>query len=434
MRILWRILMISSCRIRILQTGNSVRKIIQLTEFPVTVIVCVFILSIMSVSALSTTLGQRYMSEETMIGRIEGVLVTPIKPEQIELLRGHVIVPFEHDVEQLDSTTYLWGRAPRSEGNYTLRIKNIQTIQEGIVQVINYTYDFYVDGIIVPYAVRPGFIGAQDDFSVLVESYKDTEQIISVSHPSPQNIVLTAGQTKYTFSVNPLPVNTIVPIEIGRYKIPVFVRGNVSGTSEIERHSVWIVDPPKVSAKVSVGNPLPSFVISAKYRGENNLKNIDVNYNKSIIGVTPDSFKSIKTNESISFNVSIKQQVNATRTEKISFGLGNETYILSFLIEAVPLPEINISNVSRNASLPYCSQLSGIVCRENDKCSVDTVASKEGVCCLGTCEQTKEKSKAWIGYLLVGIIILICVIAWIKYKKVKTKDPLQIVLHQKKHP
>jgi len=432
MRILWRILMISSCRIRILQTGNSVRKIIQLTEFPVTVIVCVFILSIMSVSALSTTLGQRYMSEETMIGRIEGVLVTPIKPEQIELLRGHVIVPFEHDVEQLDSTTYLWGRAPRSEGNYTLRIKNIQAMQEGIVQVINYTHDFYVDGIIVPYAVRPGFIGVQDDFSVLIESYKDTEQTISVSHPSPQDIVLTPGQTKYTFSVTPLLMNTIIAIEIGKYKIPVFVRGNSSRVQEMQ--SVWIVEPPRVSAQMSAGKPHPSFVITAKYRGENNLKNVAVQYNKSIIEVNPDSFKSIKTNDSISFNVSIKQRVNETRTEKISFGVGNETYILSFLIEAVPLPEINISNVSRNASFPYCSQLSGIVCRENDKCSVDTVASKDGACCLGTCEQTKEKSKAWIGYLLVGIIILIGAIAWIKYKKVKTKDPLQTVLHQKKHP
>ncbi len=397
-----------------------------------TAIVCLFIFLMMPVSAVSTTLEQKYMAEETMIGRIEGALFSPIKPEQIELLRGHVIVPFEHDVKQLESTTYLWGRAPRSEGNYTMRIKNIQTVQEGIVQVINYTHDFYVDGIIVPYAVKPGFIGAQDDFSVLIESYKDTEQTISVSHPSPQYIVLIPGQTKYAFSVNPLPVNTIVAIEIGKYKIPVFVRGNKSGVQEIQ--SVWVVEPFLTSAQVSAGKPLPSFMIAAKYRGEKNLKNVAVQYNKSIIEVNPDSFKSIKTNDSISFNISIKQIVNETRTEKISFGVGNETYILSFLIEAAPLPAMNESNASKNSSLPYCSQLSGIVCRENDKCSVETVASKDGACCVGTCEQPKEKSKSWIGYLLVGIIILIGAIAWAKYKKVKPRDPLQSVLHEKKHP
>jgi RsiW-degrading membrane proteinase PrsW (M82 family) len=56
------------------------------------------------------------------------------------------------------------------------------------------------------------------------------------------------------------------------------------------------------------------------------------------------------------------------------------------------------------------------------------------MCCLALCNPQKQKSKAWIGYLLFGILILIIAIAWHRYKKPAQSEPLALALHKKPHP
>ncbi len=377
------------------------------------------------VFALTTSLADRYAPDETMIARIEGVLGMPVQANQIELRRNHVLVPLEYGVGQLDTTTYFWGIAPHAAGNYSLVIKNVEALQEGVATKINYTHAFSVKGEVVPYAIRPGFVSTSEDITLSITSYRDTQQTISVSHPTPHDIVLSSGENTLVIPANSIPANTLIAVDIGRYRVPVYIYGNVSMRS-VAAPSVWVVDPSSIRSSLRRNEPLPLYTITATYRGSKELKNVAIEHNASVITVSPSTFKKIAVNETIRFNVSIKASVTTLRNEQIRFGTGNETYIFSLIIEP-PLRLENATNGTSPAngtSLPYCSQLSGIICRASDQCTKPPIASREGACCVATCEQAKEKSKAWIGYLIFGIIILIGAIVWVRYKKVAPKEAL----------
>src|SRR3989338_6855343 len=284
-----------------------------------TVALTMFILSIflVPVGALSSTLEPEYSPGETMIARIEGTFISPLQSEQIELRRGHVLVALEHDVAQLDTTTYFWGVAPLIPENYTLFIKDIQIMQEGSARVVNYSHNFSVRGEIAPYAIQPGFVNTVDDFSVIITSYKDSDQTIAISHPLSREIVLAPGKTTHFVPAASIPANTLTSISIGIYRAPVFIRGNGSTTLGGEQISIWVVDPPRLYAKIRTDEPLPSYIVTAEYLGNQDLKNVAVRYNSSVLSVNPSSFKSIKINESLTLNVSIKQHMNISRTDEL---------------------------------------------------------------------------------------------------------------------
>lgn len=63
-----------------------------------------------------------------------------------------------------------------------------------------------------------------------------------------------------------------------------------------------------------------------------------------------------------------------------------------------------------------CADISGKLCKESETCEGPTSWAKDVVCCMGTCKE-KPKSKAWIG----GVIILIILVlgAWWFYARIK---------------
>lgn len=394
-----------------------------------------FLLLTLPVSALSTTLEATYTPEETMIARVEGALVSPINPRQVELRRNHVLVPLEFDVGQLDASTYFWGIAPRTVGNYTLVFKDVQTMNAGILESSTFMQNFSVSGEIVPYAIRPGFAYRESDLTFRITSYVDSAQTISVSHPSSQSIILSPGENEFSMPISSISGNTLMAVSIGKYRVPVFIRSNatvpIAGNT-----NVWAVEPSRIKGTIERSGKLPSYLVTATYKGNRDLKNIILTYNKSIFTIVPDTFKKIAVNESLTFNVSVKERVNSSRTEQISFGSGNESYVLLVALETqIIINNTNQTGANGTESLPYCSQLSGIVCRGADQCSKAPVASREGLCCLATCEQPTPASKAWIGYLLFGIILLVGIIIWSKYKKVRPVDTMHLPSRTlKEHP
>ena len=45
--------------------------------------------------------------------------------------------------------------------------------------------------------------------------------------------------------------------------------------------------------------------------------------------------------------------------------------------------------------------------------------SKEGECCPGKCIKKKGESNSWIGYIIIGVAILVLLFIYLKYKKTK---------------
>lgn len=96
------------------------------------------ILFAFNVSAITTNLADSYKQKETAIVFIDGNIQQQIQNEQIKLQRGNSFVAFEYGIKNLDGKNYLWFVTPFNEGNYKLSIENIQAVENGQTQLVNY--------------------------------------------------------------------------------------------------------------------------------------------------------------------------------------------------------------------------------------------------------------------------------------------------------
>ncbi|MBI4009695.1 MAG: hypothetical protein HY361_00675, partial [Candidatus Aenigmarchaeota archaeon] len=157
--------------------------------------------------------------------------------------------------------------------------------------------------------------------------------------------------------------------------------------------------------------------------GEGALTELLFSYNREIFSIEPRGNFFIEPNESAQFNLTIKN-VTSTRIKDaiVAYSGDNSDYILidiNFTKEESEVEADYIEGGDAESSVYYCSELFGKICSGGEVCSGETASSIDGACCLEQCVKEKSESKAWIGYLIVGVIILILLIVYVKYKKTK---------------
>jgi len=88
-----------------------------------------------------------------------------------------------------------------------------------------------------------------------------------------------------------------------------------------------------------------------------------------------------------------------------------------------------------------CAELNGLECDSGEVCSNAVInALDTSICCTGICQETGGGSgggKAWIGYLIGGIIVVGGIILFLKYKKTgNTGSPtkLRFAMAEKRLP
>src|SRR3990167_5184150 len=143
----------------------------------------VFFALISAASALYTDIRESYNQGETMVIEISGVVLQPIQPSQVEFLRGHVPVVFEYDIKRLGNRYFIYAITPFLMNNYTLVIKDVETMLNGQTAQQDLRQNFSTTNQTAPYAVRPGFILTGNDFSLAVALNRD----------QPENIIVSAG-------------------------------------------------------------------------------------------------------------------------------------------------------------------------------------------------------------------------------------------------
>ena len=99
----------------------------------------------------------------------------------------------------------------------------------------------------------------------------------------------------------------------------------------------------------------------------------------------------------------------------------------------------NESEILRRSNLSKsnykCEELGGKICSEKEACSEQYKESADGKCCLEKCIKIKENSKAWIGYLIAGIVLLSLIYLYMKYKGTeKNKDFIDKNIEEKNVP
>jgi len=395
------------------------------------------ILLIPSALAISIDMKPIYQPGETMIIEIFGNILEPIAFENIELKRINVQVPWEYDVKRVGEKYYLWGTVPNEENNYTLIIKDIVTAINGVPQNIDFSQNFSTQGELISYSIKPGFVITQDDqFEMVAFLYTDFSETISVNFPEEHELTLDPGENKLTFSTlspNIQPGFSI--IQIGIYSVPILIIKEPEDGIEI-LFPEFRFFPTEIESTILIDQE-PFYPFRIINVGLDDLTNIVLEYNEDLFFITPDPIGLLGPNESIEFNLSLKVP-NQDISEVIIARSGSDTIELPVIVtytqdeSEVILPEYLEEEFSENQNY-YCSELAGKACAADEVCSIETISSLDVTnCCLGTCSAPKEKSYAWVGYLIGAIILIVLVIIGGRYIKTRKKGKGQVDILKRK--
>jgi hypothetical protein len=182
---------------------------------------------VQGVLAITTSIKDSYAQGETVVTRIDGNILSPIKSTNIEVKRaGHIIVPIEYELKKLGESYYLWFITPATENNYTLFINNITTTVSGNVWDVSYQKNFSVSGNLTDYSIKPGVVLTSDDFEIKVVLNEDIDKSIDVKFIEESDFTLKPGENTITFSIKGINETTLVNASVGKYELPVYVRVN----------------------------------------------------------------------------------------------------------------------------------------------------------------------------------------------------------------
>ncbi len=395
----------------------------------------IFIYFISIASAISATLKESYSPKETIIAEISGNILGSLSSDNIEFKRGNVRVPLEYELKKLDNKYFLWFVAPESQNNYTLIINNIETTISGKNEEIDFSQNFSVLGNLSSYTIKPGAILANEDFEISVFLNEDFEKIVSISAPETHEVSIKPGENKIKFKFSDFEKNKILGIDLGIYKIPIFLISDEKNSDlQILRFSPRTIEKIFLSSDEEL-----DYIFSLDNLQNKKLENIELFYDKEKFKISPDKF-SLAPKESISLTLKIKGGDGDKIEDFVYAKYKNDSIplYLDIRFSDNPEEELDFINNSENSSIKgyYCHELEGKLCSAGETCEGKTKQSLDGikgVCCIGKCVIPK-KSNSWIGYLIALILTGAVIFIWFKYRKVKpeTNPVAKIALESKK--
>lgn len=366
------------------------------------VILCLFVLLINGVYALSIDIKDIYAPGENILGEISGNVLEPITKGQIEIKRANVLMPLDGDIKSLGGREFFWAMAPKLENNYTLYINNITTNVAGEVKKVDLIKNFSVVGNLTDYSISPGFIFTTENFSLKVFLYEDFKREIDVSFPYVRNVTLNPGENELSFQTDELMGENFITIKIGKYSLPAYIIGKK--TDSINGGYLEF-RPIKIQRTILLSDR-PVYVVEIVNMGNSTISDLRIYHDDSFY-ITPENILNVEPNQSVSINVSLRNMTNESLNKNIYAVAYNINVSLPITINVTSNATMTGINKTNQKTNYYCAELNGIICSASETCSATSVVSLDGTCCTGKCQiQQASSSSAWIGYLL-GLLVLV---------------------------
>lgn len=390
-------------------------------KFGILIMLFLFLYLVENVGALSSDLKEKYSQRETMIVSFSGQILEPISFNQVEFLRGHVKIPLEYDIKRVGEKYYLWAITPENEGNYSLVVRDVVTFISGTKTKYTYIKNFSVGSNKTDYNIKPGFVISDKDFSINVFLYEDFPKKISLNFPKSREVTLEPGSNKIDFSIENSIASGFLLMKVGSYNVPIEIISNKSSFyNDGVLPSSLFFEPYEIKTSFNKSSGLEKFSVKLMNKGKQSMK-VSIQYNETLFKVEPTS-QTLKANQTIEITIQLKKKINESLEEKVMAVSANETAVLPVYLEIIKekLIERNISFNTTNSSQLFCSQLLGVVCEKGSVCKGESRQSRDGTCCLGVCEkENDEGSSKAVSFLIFGVVILIILVVWFKYKKSK---------------
>jgi len=378
------------------------------------------------VSSINLGINSNYKPGETLLGTLEGNFISSPTPENFYFYSDREQMPLIFDITKIQDKYYFYALLPSEERNYTLDIKNLKFYENGKEMTGDIERNFSVSGNSIDFSVYPGFLIMRNVSSLTVESQNQPLSVSANFLNTTQTIQVSIAQKKKIyFSATGFNAN-LSQIEISalntKYLIPVSILSITSPETENIETEKFRFSKSEHDFSVYEKNKT-TFRIYLQNLGDAAIKNVSLSYSdtlKGTIELSPDTIEEIKESESKSIDLIVDAKTYKTFQGTITALAGNnsaETFITLNSIETgTPLPVENPDN-----NLPEgkssCSDLGGILCTDTQVCSVESVDSLEGLCCVnGTCDE----QKSYWG-IIFGIILILAVAGGLYYLYKRSK-------------
>jgi hypothetical protein len=270
---------------------------------------------------------------------------------------------------------------------------------------------------------------------------EDLNRDIEISEPFPGTITLMPGENKIKFEVSNIESSGFVNLGVGDYQIPIFVLKE-DGDERIEIILPDLRFRPRYIESVNIiGTDLVEYPFALINSGDEEI-NFSLDYNESLFLLDRDPHLLIGPGSVELFTLTLDPDFYGGQVSEIVYANSGE-FSLEFPVD-ISFTE-NVEEVKTDYLDPdfkeeeqfYCSELSGKICIAGEVCSIEEVDSRDGSCCVGSgvCEASGEESSfgIWIGILIFGIILLVVIIGYMKYKKAKpSASKLEKTIDEKK--
>ncbi|MEK6850436.1 MAG: hypothetical protein AABX85_02595 [Nanoarchaeota archaeon] len=384
--------------------------------------------------SISSDAKQIYLPGETAIIKIDGNILDPLLPTQVEFKKNNVRMPFPYDLKKLGDNYYLWfiPSLNAEQANYTFIIHDVTTSVLDSIQEIDFVQPFSILGNISDYSIEPGFTFAKEDFSVILKSNADKNFDVDIDFPNKYNLTIKPGDNSITFSIKNFSSTGLFSIKIGKYNFLAYVIKNQSTVTK--KNNSLDISPEMINDIGLIGDKKILYRFIVKNIGGNTVSDIYLDYDSNFFLIIPSKKITLLTEQSMQYNITLKSSTKGNISTIIYIKSDKNNISYSFPVEIIfvkNITEINYAifngTTNNQSSLRSCDELLGDICLINEKCSGIIEPSTEGLCCKGLCTSTQDKpSSAWIGYLIAAIVLLGLLFLYFKYKKVKIdKNPLE---------
>lgn len=395
----------------------------------------VFLLSVSFISAVEIEMDSSYDSGETFIAKISGNFVDSITKDNIEFYRGNVKIPIIFDVTKYENDFYLYAvLLDKQKGDYSFKISDVKykkgtaTIDDEIIQ------NFSVSNSTAEFSVNPGFIVTDNDFSIKIKNLQ--EKNIEISITTSENIksensveILEGEEKTINFNlIDPLVQENII-FSSGNYSYEFkgfFVFGEEIPEEPEDKkgtENVFKFEPSSLEISMATESE-GKRILLLKNTGEK-IKNIVLVVSEILqpyVELSVYEIDKLDTNEEERIELSVISDVNEAIVEGFIIAESGNLSTSSILVLDFVEDFIPIDGQSESSpSVSSCSEVGGEICSENAECEGDTFYASDGVCCLGSCKETKEnKGGRILGWFLIIALIIIAI--WFyksKFKKAK---------------
>lgn len=390
-------------------------------------------LTMQVISAVEFDIKENFNEGETLMARISGNFLEPILRENIFLYRGHIRIPLEAYVTNIEGDYYIYsqllGKAPN---NYSLSIENVRYMKGAKISDETITKNFSISNITADFLIEPGFIKTNEDFFIEVQNLQDYEVTVdSEAGEYSESILLKSGQIKKIyFQAEKVSDSKTIKLSTNNlsYEIPILV-----SFEAILKEKKLRFEPLEFYISLSTDSDTNRIVYLYNI-GDEVLENISLSVSDSLssyVFLSKNNIEKLNKNENsrieIYINSSDKEEnpegYIAAKTENIS------AYVflsLNFIKDFQPL---NDSEEPLTIS-QTCEELGGKICSNEKKCNEEAVYAKDGVCCLGKCTEPENRFEDSAGKIIgwTMVVVIVGFLVWFFAKKYRgAKRPFNLL-------